>query len=65
VKLLPVPRGFVEKTCPFCQGSGLVCLTVPPGPRECPTCRGVGRHAETWLTCGGMLQRARELGLAQ
>lgn len=61
---LPVPKGYVERPCPFCRGAGHVTLTVPPGPRECPTCRGVGRLAETWLTVGGMLGRARQLGLA-
>jgi DnaJ-class molecular chaperone len=62
---LPIPRGYALRPCPFCKGKRLVCLTTPPGPRQCPTCRGAGTYPETWLTCGGMLQRARELGLAQ
>ena len=62
-KLLPRPKGYVEGPCPLCRGSGLAHLSYY-GPRECPTCRGSGIYAQTWLTCGGMLQRARQLGLA-
>jgi DnaJ-class molecular chaperone len=61
---LPKPRHHRDTRCPFCTGVGRVMLSVY-GPRECPTCRGSGVTAETWLTeAFGINRRARELGLA-
>ena len=61
---LPKPRGYKPMPCPLCHGSGFAHLTYR-GPRLCPTCAGGGVYAETWLTVGGMLGRARQFGLSQ
>lgn len=61
---LPIPKGYRPVPCPLCAGSGLAYLSHI-NPRRCPTCRGGGSYAETWLTEGdGIQQRARSLGLA-
>lgn len=64
VLCLPVPRDYAPVPCPLCRGAGRVALSHV-GPRECPTCRGGGVYAETYLTVGGILGRARQLGLAE
>ena len=61
--LLPAPARQQRRTCYFCEGCGVVRLTRLFA-HECPTCRGSGFVVDTPLTVGGMLGRARQLGLA-